>query len=109
VTGSGYPGLYAEDTSGSLWYYPGQSTSSGASPLTGTRQLTGMVNRATAQWTLADGSGSAAADATGNGHTGTLNSGVGWVTGTARGTVASFNGSSGAIITNGPVVNTAGD
>ena len=109
LTGSGFPGLYAEDTSGNLWFYPGQSTSGGASPLAGTRQLVGAVNNAAAQWTLTDGSGTAAADATGNGHDGTLTGGVSWAAGTARGTVASFNGSSGAITTSKPVVNTGGD
>jgi hypothetical protein len=107
LTGSGYPGLYAEDTAGNLWYYPGQA--SATSPLSGNRQLVGTVDQAAAEWTLTDGSGTTAADATGNGHTGTLNSGVTWATGTARGTVASFNGSSGAITTGGPVLNTAGD
>jgi hypothetical protein len=107
LTGSGYPGLYAEDTAGNLWYYPGESSTT--APLSSTRQLVGMVDQATADWTLTDGSGTTAADATGNGNTGTLNSGVSWVTGTAHGTVASFNGTSGAITTSGPVLNTAED
>lgn len=106
LTGSGYPGLYAEDSSGNLWYYPGQA---GSSPLSATAQLVGTVDDAAAEWTLTDGNGSTtAADATGNRHTGTLNSGVSWVTGTARGTVASFNGTSGAITTSGPVLSTTG-
>jgi hypothetical protein len=107
LTASGYPGLYAEDTAGNLWYYPGQSSTT--APLSGTRQLVGTVNAAAAEWTLSDGSGTTAADATGNGHSGTLNSGVSWATGTARGTVASFNGTTGAITAGGPVLNTAGD
>lgn len=37
-----------------------------------------------------------------------LNGGVSWVTGTTRGTVASFNGTSGAIATSGPVLATKG-
>jgi Concanavalin A-like lectin/glucanases superfamily len=105
LTGSGYPGLYAEDTAGNLWYYPGDSSTT--APLSSTRQLVGMVDQATADWTLTDGSGTTAADATGDGHTGTLNSGVSWVTSAARGTVASFNGTSGAITTSGPVLDTA--
>src|SRR5581483_10313236 len=60
LTGSGFPGLYAEDTSGNLWFYPGQSTSGGASPLAGTRELVGAVDNAAAQWTLTDGGGSTA-------------------------------------------------
>lgn len=83
--------------------------SGGASPLTGTRHLVGAVNNAVAQWTLTDGSGTAAHDATGHGHDGTLTGGVSWAAGTARGTVAAFNGSSGAITTGTAVVNTAGD
>jgi Concanavalin A-like lectin/glucanases superfamily len=106
LTGSGYPGLYAEDPAGNLWYYPGQSSST--APLSGTRQLVGTVDQAAADWTLTDGTGTAAADATGNGHTGTLTSGVSWATDATRGTVASFNGTSGAITTSGPVLNTAG-
>jgi hypothetical protein len=107
LTGSGYPGLYAEDTAGNLWYYAGQSSTT--APLSGTRQLVGTVDDAAAEWTLTDGSGTTAADATGNGHNGTLNSGVSWATSAARGTVASFNGTSGAITTSGPVLDTAGD
>lgn len=42
LTGSGYPGLYAEDGSGKLWYYPGQASTT--SPVSGTRQLIGTVN-----------------------------------------------------------------
>ena len=38
------PGIYAEDTSGDLWYYEGQSASGGASPLSGTRLLVGNIN-----------------------------------------------------------------
>jgi Concanavalin A-like lectin/glucanases superfamily len=108
LTGSGFPGLYAEDATGHLWYYPGQSTSGGTSPLAGVRNLFGTVDNATGQWLLTDGTGSTAADASGNGHNGTLSSGASWATGTARGTVASFNGSSGAITTSAPVVNTTG-
>jgi len=107
LTGSGYPGLYAEDTAGNLWYYAGQSSTT--APLSGTRQLVGTVDDAAAEWTLTDGSGTTAADATGNGYNGTLNSGVTWATSAARGTVASFNGTSGAITTSGPVLDTAGD
>jgi len=40
------PGIYAEDTSGNLWYYEGQSASGAASPLSGTRLLVGNVNAA---------------------------------------------------------------
>ena len=106
LTASGYPGLYAEDTAGNLWYYPGQS--SATAPLSSTRQLVGTVDQAAAEWTLTDGGGTAAADATGNGHNGTLNGGVSWVTSTTRGAVASFNGTSGAITTSGPVLDTKG-
>ena len=107
LTGSGYPGLYAEDTAGNLWYYQGESDTT--APLSDTRQLVGTVDDAVAEWTLTDGSGTTAADATGNGHDGTLNSGVSWATSSARGTVASFNGTSGAITTSGPVLDTAAD
>jgi len=38
------PGIYAEDTSGDLWFYEGQSASGGASPLSGARLLVGDIN-----------------------------------------------------------------
>jgi hypothetical protein len=107
VTGNGTPGLYAEDTAGNLWYYPGQSTAGGAQPLPGTRNLVGALDDATAEWPLSDGSGTTAADVTGHGHDGTLNSGVSWVAGTARGTVAAFDGATGGIATSGPVLDTS--
>jgi hypothetical protein len=47
LTGPGYPGLYAEDTAGGLWYYPGQANAT--APLSTTRQLLGTVNQAIAQ------------------------------------------------------------
>jgi hypothetical protein len=43
---SSYPGLYAEDSSGKLWYYPGQS---GSQPLSGTPLLVGPLNFAVTQ------------------------------------------------------------
>lgn len=95
LTGSGFPGLYAEDTSGNLWFYPGQSTSGGASPLTGTRNLVGAVDNAAAYWPLTEGSGTIANDASGNGLNATLAGGVTWVNDASRRSyVASFNGSS---------------
>jgi hypothetical protein len=44
LTASGYPGLYAENTAGSLYYYAGQSTSGGASPLASTPSLVGTLS-----------------------------------------------------------------
>jgi hypothetical protein len=38
------PGVYAEDSSGNLYYYQGQSASGGASPLSGIRILVGNVD-----------------------------------------------------------------
>jgi hypothetical protein len=38
------PGVYAEDASGNIWYYQGQSASGGASPLSGTSLLVGNVD-----------------------------------------------------------------
>ena len=49
------PGIYAEDTSGNLWYYEGQSATGGASPLSGTRMLVGNINSAADQYRLAAG------------------------------------------------------
>ncbi|MGH3155245.1 MAG: hypothetical protein ACRDNF_01510, partial [Streptosporangiaceae bacterium] len=56
VDNSSYPGLYAEDTSGQtpsggscttgcLWYYPGQSTSGGAPPLSSTPIFDGVLSQ----------------------------------------------------------------
>jgi hypothetical protein len=92
------PGVYAEDASGNLWYYQGESTSGGASPLQGSSSavLVGSVAEPDAQWVLADGSGKTAADSTGHGLSGTL-TGTGWATDSARGTVASFNGTSSSL------------
>lgn len=42
------PGVYAEDTSGDLWYFQGQSVSGGAASLSGTSLLVGNVDPATA-------------------------------------------------------------
>lgn len=60
VANSSYPGLYAEDTSGQtpsggscatgcLWYYPGQSTSGGASPLSSTPIFDGVLDQPVSQ------------------------------------------------------------
>jgi hypothetical protein len=38
------PGVYAEDASGNVWYFQGQSISGGAAPLSGTRLLVGNVD-----------------------------------------------------------------
>lgn len=57
---SSYPGLYAEQTTGTspsgascangcLWYYPGQSTSGGASPLSSTPVFVGILSKAISQ------------------------------------------------------------
>ncbi|MBA2479264.1 MAG: PKD domain-containing protein [Planctomycetes bacterium] len=55
-------------------------------------QPTGLI----ARWRLDEGSGTVAADASGNNRTGTLGSGAAWAAGKA-GTAASFNGSNGQI------------
>jgi hypothetical protein len=49
------PGIYAEDTSGNLWYYEGQSATGGASPLSGTRMLVANINSAADQYRLTAG------------------------------------------------------
>ena len=97
AAGTACPGLYAEDTSGSLWYYQGEPATGGASPVqAGSPVLVGTIDDPSAQWTLADGRGTTATDATGNGRNGTL-TGTTWVTDPARGTVVSFNGTSSSL------------
>jgi hypothetical protein len=99
------PGLYAEDTTGSIWYYPGQPATGGAAALTGSHLLVGGLDSgAQFSWSLADGSGSTTADASGNGNTGTLSSGVTWATDPSRGTVAQFNGTTGGVTASNPVL-----
>jgi hypothetical protein len=89
------PGIYAEDNDGNLWYYEGQSTSGGASPLSGSDVLVGNVDDPAADLPLAAGSGAVAQDMTGNGNNGTLEGGATWVSDATRGTVISLDGSSG--------------
>jgi Concanavalin A-like lectin/glucanases superfamily len=89
------PGIYAKDPQGNLWYYEGQSTASGASPLSGSRLLVGNVDAPMASLPLSEGSGVVANDATGNGYNAALGGTASWATDPARGTVLSLDGSSG--------------
>lgn len=41
---SGCPGFFAQDTSGNVFFYPGQPTTTAANALTGTHQLVGNMN-----------------------------------------------------------------
>lgn len=61
-------------------------------PSSGGDITTGLV----AWWRFDEGSGTSAADATGNGHTGTLNSGVGWTTGKIGTHAVAYPGTTGA-------------
>jgi hypothetical protein len=61
----------------------------------------------TGHWTLTDGTGTTAADATAA-HPATLAGGATWMTDPTRGKVLSFNGTTGYAATNGPVLNTGG-
>ncbi len=62
-----------------------------------------------AHWTFDDGSGTIAADSSGNGHNGTLGAGVSWVAGNVGSGAISLAGTSTGVVTvTGPVVNTAG-
>ncbi len=62
-----------------------------------------------AHWVFDDGSGTTAIDSSGNGHTGTLGSGVSWVTGNVGTNAISLNGTSSAVVTvTGLVVDTSG-
>jgi hypothetical protein len=89
------PGVYAKDSQGNLWYYQGQSVTSGASPLSGTRLLVGNVDAPMASLPLTDGTGVVAHDATGNGYNATLGGTASWTTDPTRGTVVSLDGSAG--------------
>ncbi|WP_211766101.1 LamG-like jellyroll fold domain-containing protein [Kutzneria sp. CA-103260] len=60
------------------------------------------------QWKLSDGSGTAAADASGSNQTATLTGGASWADGGAHGKVMGLDGSPGYAATNGPVLTTSG-
>jgi alpha-L-arabinofuranosidase len=60
-------------------------------------------------WTFDEGTGTTAADSSGNNHTATLGTGTGWTAGNVGTHAMTLNGSSTAVATiSGPVVNTAG-
>lgn len=62
-----------------------------------------------AHWTFDQGTGTTAADTSGNGHTATLGTGVSWTAGNVGTNAIALNGTSSAVATaTGPVVNTAG-
>ena len=62
-----------------------------------------------AHWTFDAGSGTIAADSSGNGHTGTLGAGVSWVAGNVgTGAISVAGTSTGVVTVAGPVINTAG-
>lgn len=62
-----------------------------------------------AHWTFDEGAGETAGDSSGNGHSGTLGSGVSWTAGNVGTGAISLNGSATGVVTvPGPVVNTAG-
>jgi alpha-L-arabinofuranosidase len=61
-----------------------------------------------AHWTFDDGTGSTAADSSGNGNTATLGSGASWVTGNVGTNAISVAGAAAGVATaNGPIINTA--
>ena len=76
-------------------------------PLSGS-DITAVYNAATisptGHWTLGDGTGTSAADSSGNHHPATLSGGYAWQNRSA----VTLDGSTGSAATSGPVVNTAG-
>ncbi len=67
-----------------------------------------VVPTPAAHWTFDAGSGTTAADSSGNGHTGTLGTGVSWVAGNVGTSAISVTGTSTGVVTvAGPVINTA--
>jgi hypothetical protein len=96
------PGFYAQDTSGDLFFYPGQPTTSAALALTGASQLIGNVNSIATTTSLAAASNSINnnLDVFGIGLDGTLEedayaTGVGWtwtnLGGSVTGTPSALN------------------
>ena len=107
-------GLYAIDTSGNIWYYPGQP---GTDPISGTRQLYFSALSPAGSWQLGDNvNGACSATATDTswaGNTGTLNGGASCTADPAAPAtepnppmVDNFDGSTGYISTNNPVLST---
>jgi large repetitive protein len=94
------------------------SATSGATTTDATYDLGGRMTSQTVEnnltgnspsgwWKLSETGGTVASDSSGAGQTGTLASGVTWTPGGVSS--ATFNGTTGTITTNGPVLNTAAD
>lgn len=106
-------GLFAIDSSGNIWYYPGQQATSTLGPISAARSLYFSALSPSASWQLNDGGACATAADTAGGNTGTLNGGVSCTTDPAAPatepnppTVDNFDGSTGYIATANPVLAT---
>ncbi|WP_405992504.1 ricin-type beta-trefoil lectin domain protein [Streptomyces sp. NBC_00986] len=102
----GKPDLYATDTAGQLTEYPGATPSGTTATFADSASLGTVTDTATHRWNLADGTGTTAADPTGNAPA-TLTGGAAWTSDTDRGTVLNLNGSTSYAATTATGVNTA--
>ncbi|MFG2132123.1 ricin-type beta-trefoil lectin domain protein [Streptomyces sp. NPDC048751] len=103
----GKPDLYATDTAGQLTEYPGATPSGTTAAFSAPVSLGTVTDTAAHRWSLADGTGTTAADATGNAPA-ALTGGAAWITDTDRGAALSLNGTSAYAATAGPGVDTSG-
>ncbi|WP_329227963.1 ricin-type beta-trefoil lectin domain protein [Streptomyces canus] len=103
----GKPDLYATDTAGQLTEYPGAAPSGTTAAFDVPVSLGTVTDTAAHRWKLDDGTGTSAADPTGNSPA-TLTGGASWTTDTDRGTALNLNGSTAYAATTGPGVDTGG-
>ncbi|SNX62822.1 ricin-type beta-trefoil lectin protein [Streptomyces sp. TLI_55] len=102
----GKPDLYATDASGRLTEYPGAAPTGTTAAFSAPVSLGTVTETATHRWNLADGTGTTAADPTGNAPA-TLTGGASWATDADRGTALNLNGTTGYAATTGPGVDTS--
>ncbi|MET9785396.1 LamG domain-containing protein [Streptomyces canus] len=103
----GKPDLYATDIAGQLTEYPGAAPSGTTAAFDAPVSLGTVTDTAAHRWKLDDGTGTSAADPTGNSPA-TLTGGASWTTDTDRGTALNLNGSTAYAATTGPGVDTSG-
>ncbi|GAQ69024.1 glucan endo-1,3-beta-glucosidase precursor [Streptomyces turgidiscabies] len=104
----GNPDLYTVDTSGQLTEHVGDTPDGTTARFTSAPVSLGTVtNTATHCWNLSDGTGTTAADPTGD-LPATLHGASSWSTDATRGTTLNLSGTSGYADTGGPAVDTSG-
>lgn len=104
----GNPDLYTVDTSGQLTEYVGDAPDGTTAKFVSAPVSLGTVtNTATHSWNLSDGTGTTAADPTGN-LPAALHGASSWSTDATRGSTLNLAGATGYADTSGPAVDTSG-